>query len=143
MFFILSMFLILASFIMFSSLSALVMQKAKTTAILQTMGFDKKQVVLMFFQVGIFTSIPAIFFGILFGGIFVLKLEVLKNWLETTLNAKIFDGAYYFLSYIPSHLEIGTIIKVLSLSLVLCFVSILIPALRSIKTKPIDALRWE
>ena len=143
MFFILAMFLLLASFIMFSSLSALVMQKSKTIAILQTMGFSGRQVISTFFQVGIFTTIPAIFLGVLLGGIFVLNLEDIKNWLEGVLNAKIFDGAYYFLSYIPSHLEVSVIIQVVLLSFVLCFVAIIIPALRAVKTRPIEALRWE
>jgi ABC-type lipoprotein release transport system permease subunit len=73
----------------------------------------------------------------------VLKLEEIKNWLEGILNAKIFDGAYYFLSYIPSHLEISVILQVVFVSCLLCFVAILIPALKAIKTKPIEALRWE
>jgi lipoprotein-releasing system permease protein len=143
MFFILSMFLLLASFIIFSSLSSLVMQKSKTIAVLQTMGFSKRQVIFTFFQVGIFTLIPAIFLGVMLGGIFVLKLEAIKNWLELVLNTKIFDGAYYFLSYIPSHLEINVILQVIFLSLTLCFIAIIIPALKAVKTKPIEALRWE
>jgi lipoprotein-releasing system permease protein len=143
MFFILLMFLLLASFIMFSSLSALVMQKSKTIAVLQTMGFSGRQVASTFFQVGLFTALPAIIIGVLLGGVFVLKLEEIKNWLEGVLNAKIFDGAYYFLSYIPSHLEISVILQVVFVSCLLCFVAILIPALKAIKTKPIEALRWE
>jgi lipoprotein-releasing system permease protein len=143
MFFILLMFLLLASFIMFSSLSALVMQKSKTIAVLQTMGFSGKQVASTFFQVGLFTALPAILVGVLLGGAFVLKLEEIKNWLEGILNAKIFDGAYYFLSYIPSHLETSVILQVVFVSCLLCFVAILIPALKAIKTKPIEALRWE
>jgi ABC-type lipoprotein release transport system permease subunit len=59
------------------------------------------------------------------------------------LNTKIFDGAYYFLSYIPSHLEINVILQVIFLSLTLCFIAIIIPALKAVKTKPIEALRWE
>ena len=143
MFFILFMFLILAGFIMFSGLSSLVMQKNKTTAILRTLGFSKLQVALTFFQVGMFTTIPAIFGGMALGSIFVLNLEKIKNYLEQQLNATIFDGAYYFLSYIPSHIEPKIILQVLFLSFILCFTAIIIPSLRAIKTEPIDALRWE
>lgn len=143
MFFILLMFLLLASFITFSSLSSLVMQKAKTTAILQTMGFSKAQVVLMFFQVGFFTALPALILGLLAGSLFVLTLEDFKNWLEVALQTKVFDGAYYFLSYIPSKIEPEVLVQVSIISLLLCFVAILLPSIRALKTKPIESLKWE
>jgi lipoprotein-releasing system permease protein len=143
MFFILLMFLILASFIVFSGLSALVNQKNKTTAILRTIGFSPKQVVLTFLQVGLFTSIPALILGVSLGSLFVIKLEAIKNWLEQTLNTKIFDGAHYFLSYIPSKVEISTIIQISIIGFLLCFISVLIPSIKALKTKPIESLRWE
>jgi lipoprotein-releasing system permease protein len=143
MFFILMMFLLLASFIIFSGLSSLVMQKNKTTAILRTMGFSRIQVALTFFTVGSITVLPAIFLGILLGGLFVLNLESLKNYIENLFGTKIFDGAYYFLSYIPSELDLSTILQVSSLSLILCLIAITVPSLKAIRTNPIDALRWE
>lgn len=143
MFFILFIFLLLSGFIMFSGLSAIVTQKNKTTAILRTIGLSKLQTIMIFLQVGLFTSLPAIIFGVLFGSIFVIKLEDIKNWLESTLNAKIFDGAHYFLSYIPSSLDYKTIVQLTVLSIIVCLFSVLIPSLKGIKSKPIESLKWE
>lgn len=143
MFFILLMFLILASFIVFSSLSALIVQKNKTTAILKTIGLSSFQSILIFIQVGMFAVIPAVFLGSVLGSIFVIKLEAIKNWLEGVTGSKIFDGAYYFLSYIPSKLEPMVIVQIVCISLVASLFAIILPSLKILKTKPIDALKWE
>ena len=143
MFFILLMFLLLASFIVFSSISSLIIQKNKTTAVLKTIGLSGFQSILVFVQVGMFAIIPAILLGTLLGCVFVLKLEDIKNQLETLTGSKIFDGAHYFLSYIPSKLEPTIIVQIIIISLSCGLLAILLPSLKVLKTKPIDALKWE
>lgn len=143
MMFILFLFLLLASFICFSGLSNLVLSKNKTTAILRTIGLSKIQVTLIFLQVGLFTSLPAIILGMIAGSITAIKLDHIKNLLEHALNAKIFDGAHYFLSFIPSNIDFKLIFTIGCVSFLMCFISILFPSLKAINSKPIDALRWE
>lgn len=143
MFFILLIFLLLASFIMFSSLSSLVNQKNKSTAILRTMGFKKKEVMFTFFQVGIFTAGPAIIAGLCLGASFSYNLEKIKNWIESLLKAKIFDGAYYFLSYIPSSISGMLLFRIFLIIVGMCLISIILPSFKAIKTEPIESLKWE
>jgi lipoprotein-releasing system permease protein len=107
------------------------------------MGFSSAQVVFTFLQVGLFISLPALLLGVILGCVFVVNLNSIKNSIEMALNAKIFDGAHYFLSYIPSSLNIGVVLQITVLGGFLCFISIIIPSLRAAKANPINALRWE
>ena len=143
MFLILSLFLIVASFIMFSTLANMVQQKRRSVAILQSFGMSKKEIVSIFALFGMLITLPAIVFGVVFGCVFSLNIDSIKNALESLTGQKIFDGAYYFLSYIPSVVDFVAITKITIFSIILCTFAIIIPAIRASKILPQEALRFE
>ena len=143
MFLILSLFLIVASFIMFSTLSSMVQQKRRSIAILQSFGMSKQEIIAIFTIFGILIVFPAIIFGVVLGCILSLNIDSIKNLLENVTGTTIFDGAYYFLSYIPSIVDYVSIAKITVFSVVLCMFAIVIPALRASKIMPHEALRFE
>ena len=101
------------------------------------------EVMRVFITFGLIITIPAIIFGAIVGCVLSMNIENIKNWLETQTGTIIFDYAYYFLSYIPSSIHWGSVIKVCSFSVALCVISIVIPTIRSRKIMPHEALRFE
>lgn len=143
MFLILSLFLVVSSFIMFSTLSSMVQQKKRSVAILQSFGFEKSQILVIFMAFGSLITFPAILLGIIVGCCFSLNIGSIKNALEHLTGQTIFDGAYYFLSYLPSSIDYIAIAKITIFSTVLCIIAIVIPAIRASKIMPQEALRFE
>lgn len=143
MFMILSLFLIVSGFIMFATLSSMVQQKIRSIAILQSFGMSKKEVMAIFVIFGTMIAVPAIILGVFSGCIFALNIDSIKNAIESATGMRIFDGAYYFLSYIPSSVDYGSVIKVCIFSVILCTVAVIIPAVRAGKVMPYEALRFE
>lgn len=140
---ILFLFLIISSFIIFSTLSNIVNEKKRSMAIMQSFGMSSMEVMRIFITFGLIIVIPAIILGAIVGCVISVNIENIKNWLESQTGTMLFDSAYYFLSYIPSSIHWGSVVKVCSFSVVLCVFSILIPAIRSRKIMPHEALRFE
>lgn len=143
MFFILSLFVIVASFILFSNINNLVTSKTKQIAILQILGATKYDIMAIFVLTGTIISVTAILLGCTFGTLFALNIENIKNCLETTFNMQIFNGAFYFLSYLPSKIYIKDIVFTCLFSFVLSFLSTFIPVLKILKQNPSHATKYE
>ena len=143
MFLILSLFLIISSFITFSMLSAVVNEKRRSIAILQSFGYSSTDVIKIFITFGAIIVVPAIILGAIFGCTIAMNIENIKNTLEQASGMHIFDAAYYFLSYIPSEIHYGSVVKVCLFSLVLAIFSVGIPAVRSGRILPHESLRFE
>ena len=143
MFLILSLFLIISSFITFSTLSAVVNEKRRSIAILQSFGYSSRDVIKIFITFGGIIVVPAVILGAIFGILIALNIENIKNFLEMVTGQTIFDGAYYFLSYIPSKVHWMSVVRVCIFSLILALFSVGIPAIRSGRVLPHEALRFE
>ncbi|MFT4967886.1 MAG: lipoprotein-releasing system permease protein [Candidatus Deianiraeaceae bacterium] len=143
MFLILSLFLIISAFIIFSTITSIVNEKRRSVAILQSFGMRGGSIVQIFFAFGAIITLPAIFFGAVVGSMLSLKIDDIKNWLETQTGSVIFDSAYYFLSYIPSTVHWESVWKICLFSFILCMISTILPSIRSCKVLPHESLRFE
>ena len=143
MFLILSLFLIISGFITFSMLLAVVNEKRRSIAILQSFGYSSTDVIKIFITFGAIIVVPAIILGGIFGCTIAMNIENIKNALEQASGVRIFDSAYYFLSYSPSEIHYGSVLKVCLFSLVLATFSVGIPAVRSGRILPHESLRFE
>lgn len=143
MFLILSLFLLIASFIIFSTISSVVNEKERQMAVLQSFGLRKEKVLGIFLIFGSMIVLPAIALGSTLGILLAINLEAIKNWLEEITNLVIFDSAHYFLAYIPSVVEWWKVGKIILFAIGLCGFCIIIPGLRSTKIMPSRSLRFE
>jgi lipoprotein-releasing system permease protein len=124
-------------------LSSVVNEKRRSIAILQSFGYSSGDVIKIFITFGSIIVVPAVVFGGIFGCTIAMNIENIKNILEQASGMRIFDSAYYFLSYIPSEVHYGSVVKVCLFSLVLAIFSVGIPAVRSGRILPHESLRFE
>lgn len=143
MFTILSLIIIVAAFNIVSSQFMLVRDKTKDIAILLTMGATPNMIRTIFMINGSIIGLIGTGLGVLLGVSFALNIDSIKSWLESIAGITLFDNAIYFLSYLPSELEMMDIILVSSVSVLLCFIATLYPASRAANLKPVEALRYE
>lgn len=140
---ILWVFLLVAGFIVFSTVSSVVNEKRRSIAILQSFGLSGRGVLGIFTLFGCMVTVPAILFGAIFGAMISINLDSIKNWLELQTGSVIFDSAHYFLSYIPSTVEWSSVIKICISAIVLCLICVVFPAYRASKVLPNEILRFE
>ena len=143
MFTILSLIIIVAAFNIVSSQFMLVRDKTKDIAILMTMGATPNMIRAIFMINGSIIGVIGTALGVILGVGFARNIDAIKSSLESLVGISLFDNAIYFLSHLPSQLEVMDIILVSMVSVLLCFLATLYPAGRAAKLNPVEALRYE
>ena len=143
MFIILSLIIIVAAFNIISGLTILVKNKTKDIAILKSIGVLNKSIVKIFFLIGVIIGTSATIFGIFLGVTFSLYVENLRQFLSSTFNISLFPEEIYFLSKMPSEINLNSIIIISICSIFITIVVSIFPALKAAKLDPIKSLKYE
>ena len=143
MFIILTLIIIVAAFNIVSGLTILVKNKTKEIAILRTLGISQKSVAKIFFLTGFTIGVLATFTGVIIGISFSYYIEEIRVLITSLFNIRLFPEEIYFLSKMPSEINL-TYISIISLfSLSITFVATIFPSLSAARLDPIKALKYE
>ena len=143
MFIILSLIIIVAAFNIISGLTILVKNKTRDIAILKSIGVLNKSIVKIFFLIGVIIGTSATFFGIILGVAFSMYVENLREFLSNVFNISLFPEEIYFLSSMPSEINLFSILVISVCSIFITIIVSIFPALNAAKLDPIKALKYE
>ena len=143
MFIILSLIIIVAAFNIISGLTILVKNKTKEIAILKSIGVQNKSIVKIFFMVGFLIGTTATFFGILLGVLFSTYIENIRQLLSNIFNISLFPEEIYFLSKMPSEINMYSIFVIAICSIIITSIVSIYPAIKASKLDPVKALKYE
>ncbi len=143
MFIILSLIIIVAAFNIISGLTILVKNKTRDIAILKSIGVKNSSIKKIFFFVGLIIGVSATVFGIILGILFSYNIEEIRILLSSMLNINIFPEEVYFLSKMPSEININSISII---SLISIFITSLVswyPANKAANLDTIKTLKYD
>ena len=143
MFIILSLIIIVAAFNIISGLTILVKNKTKDIAVLKSIGVLNKSIIKIFFLIGIIIGTSATFFGIFIGVTFSIYVESIRKFISSTFNLTLFPEEIYFLSTMPSEINISSIFLISICSIFITILVSIFPAMKAAKLDPIKSLKYE
>ena len=143
MFIILTLIIIVAAFNIISGLTILVKNKTKEIAILRTLGISKKSIAKVFFLIGFTIGFLATITGVTIGILFSYYIEEIRVLITTIFNIRLFPEEIYFLSQMPSEINLGYIIIISFFSLLITFLATIFPSLSAARLDPVKALKYE
>ena len=143
MFIILTLIIIVAAFNIISGLTILVKNKTKEIAILRTLGISKTSIAKVFFIIGFTIGFFATITGVIIGILFSYYIEEIRVLITSIFNIRLFPEEIYFLSQMPSEINLGYIIIISLFSLLITFLATIFPSLSAAKLDPIKALKYE
>tara|TARA_Y100000590_G_scaffold60125_1_gene63998 strand:+ start:824 stop:2059 length:1236 start_codon:yes stop_codon:yes gene_type:complete len=143
MFIILTLIIIVAAFNIISGLTILVKNKTKEIAILRSLGISKNSIAKIFFLAGFTIGLLATATGVTIGILFSYYIEEIRVLITSIFNIRLFPEEIYFLSQMPSEINLGYIIIISLFSLLITFLATIFPAITAAKLDPIKALKYE
>ena len=143
MFIILLLIVAVAAFNIVSTLVMLVTDKQSDIAILRTLGASPGSIVQIFMVQGALIGVIGTFVGLVFGVLVGFNVDTVVPFIENLLGFKFLSKDIYYISDLPSDVQLGDVTTIGIVSLVLSFIATLYPSWRASRTSPAEALRYE
>jgi lipoprotein-releasing system permease protein len=143
MFVILALIVAVAAFNIVSTLVMMVTDKEADIAILRTLGLTPNGVMAVFLVQGSLIGLIGTLLGVAGGIGLALNIGDLMPALEQLFGVDLLPSDVYYISDLPSELEMEDVFRITGLSIVLSLLATLYPARRAARTQPAEALRYE
>jgi lipoprotein-releasing system permease protein len=140
---ILSLIIGVAAFNIVASLVMVVTDKTNDIAILRTLGMRAGAVVRVFFVQGAVIGWTGVFVGVILGVVLALNVPVIVPVLEQLFGFQVMPGDVYYVTQIPSELELADVAAIAIAAFILTSLATLYPARRAALVNPAAALRYE
>jgi lipoprotein-releasing system permease protein len=133
----------IAAFNLVSSLFMVVKEKNSDIAILRTLGAAPGGVMRVFMIQGSVIGVVGVAFGIVFGILGALNVDVIVGFVERLFGFKFLPQDVYQISDLPSELRSTDVISTTVVSLALSMLATIYPSWRASRVNPAEALRYE
>lgn len=143
MFLIIFLIIAVAAFNIISSLVMAVKDKQSDIAILRTLGAEPKSITRIFMVQGAVIGIVGTVLGLIGGVSLALNVDVVVPFMENMLGIKFLAKDVYYISDLPSDLQVPDVVITGVISLVLSLLATIYPSYRAAKVNPAEALRYE
>ena len=143
MFLILTLIVAVAAFNIVSTLVMLVTDKQADIAILRTLGASPRSVMQIFVVQGALIGVIGTLIGVVGGVILAFNVDVVVPAIEQVLGFKFLSKDVYYISDLPSEVQIRDVATIGLVSLALAFVATIYPSWRASRLNPAEALRYE
>ena len=121
----------------------LVQTKKSDIALMRTMGASKYLMIRIFMLTGSIIGVTGTFIGTILGIIVSINIETIRGFLTSLFGKELFSAEIYFLSKLPSSLNINEVFMVIGISIFLTLLACVFPAFKASKISPAEALRYE
>jgi len=132
-----------AAFNIVASLMMVVIDKRKDIAILRTYGLEAKRVARIFLIQGAAIGLVGALLGVALGLALAYNIDVVVPWLESTFGFQIMPGDVYYVTALPSEVQLFDVVAVPTAAFLLAVLATIYPARRAAAIAPASALRYD
>ena len=143
MFIILTLIVAVAAFNIVSTLVMLVTDKQADIAILRTLGASPGSILQIFVVQGALIGVIGTLIGVVGGVVLAFNVDVVVPAIEQVLGFKFLSKDVYYISDLPSEVQVTDVATIGLMSLVLSFLATIYPSWRAARVNPAEALRYE
>lgn len=134
-FIVLLFIVIVACFNVCSTLFVHVLKRFSDISMLQTLGAGRAFLVRLFISHGLFIGLTGSFMGLCLGWVLCQMVEY--------GSFVYIPGEIYQFDHLPTEIRFMDLFLILGITILICLISTLLPALKGSKIKPVEGLRYE
>jgi lipoprotein-releasing system permease protein len=143
MFIILTLIVAVAAFNIVSTLVMLVTDKQADIAILRTLGAAPGSILQIFVVQGVMIGVIGTLIGVAGGVLLGWNVATVVPAIESALGFKFLAKDVYYISDLPSDVQLRDVVTIGLVSLVMSLVATIYPSWRAARVNPAEALRYE
>ncbi|MGE0154375.1 MAG: lipoprotein-releasing ABC transporter permease subunit [Reyranellaceae bacterium] len=143
MFFILTLIVLVAALNVVASFTMLVRSKARSIAILRTMGTERGGILRIFLMAGGFVGLAGTAIGAAVGLLLALNASSIRSVFRALQEAGIGGDTFGFFARLPAIVSAGEVMWVLAIAVVLSLAAAAYVAFRAAALEPAEVLRYE
>ncbi len=132
-----------AAFNIIATLIMVVADKGADIAILRTLGATPRQIMGIFMVQGTVIGSIGTLIGAMLGILAALNVSQLVAWIERLSGQQVLSSDVYFISNLPSQLQLADVVLICGAAFSLSFLATLYPSWRAARIQPAEALRYE
>jgi lipoprotein-releasing system permease protein len=132
-----------AAFNIIATLIMVVADKGGDIAILRTLGATPGQIMGIFMVQGTVIGVVGTLIGAVLGIVAALNVSQLVGWIERLSGQQVLSSDVYFISNLPSELQLADVLLICGAAFALSFLATLYPSWRAAGIQPAEALRYE
>ena len=140
--FMLSLVIAVAAFNLIALLTMMVASKRSDIAVLQMMGMRPHQAMQIFLTQGLSLTMISLFVGCLIGVLIATNISAIVSVVEQALGVYIFDPKVFYITGLPSDLQLVDVLYVIGFTILLSIVFSSYPAWRASQIQPVEALAY-
>ena len=142
-FFLLIFIVLVAAFSITNTLITTVIQKTKEIGLLKATGATSGTICRIFILQGFFVGFLGTAAGIILCALVVKYRMVILQTLRVVTGQEIFPKEFYVFNELPAHIIVSDLVLIAVISVLLCTLGAVIPAIRAARLDPAKALRYE
>jgi lipoprotein-releasing system permease protein len=143
MFFILTLIVLVAALNVIASFTMLVRSKARSIAILRTMGTERSGILRIFLMAGGFVGLAGTAIGGAIGLLLALNAATIRAIFGGLQAAGVGGDTFRFFARLPAIVNAGEVIWVLAIAIIVSLAAASYVAFRAAALEPADVLRYE
>ncbi len=143
MFIILTLIVAVAAFNIVSTLVMAVTDKQPDIAILRTLGASPGGIMKIFIVQGVLIGVIGTLIGVAGGVLLAWNIDVVVPFIERVVGMQFLAKEVYYISELPSDLQLRDVLTVAIVSLVLSLLATIYPSWSASRVNPAEALRYE
>ncbi|MBA4141486.1 MAG: lipoprotein-releasing ABC transporter permease subunit [Nitrosospira sp.] len=140
---ILALIIAVAAFNIVSTLVMAVTDKQSDIAILRTLGASPRSIMKVFIVQGTLIGVIGTTLGVVGGVLLAYNIESVIGAIERLFSVQFLSREVYYISEIPSDLQLPDVVTVAVVSFALTLLATLYPSYRASRVNPAEALRYE
>jgi lipoprotein-releasing system permease protein len=141
--FILGVIVIFVGLIIFIILTVQIVEKTRDLGVLQAVGMRPAGIVGIYLRMGSVVCATGIALGSLYGVGFCYFLDTIQRWIYLLTGFRLFDPNIYYIEKIPVRLALSDFLSIIVPTVIFGFVASLMAALRAVRKRPLEAMRYE
>lgn len=134
---------VIAAFNIITTLVMMVIDKQSDIAIMKTFGASPGMIMRIFMVQGTTLGLVGTLTGTVLGLLLAFNVENVVAAIEKAFGVHFIDPSIYYISKLPSDVQMPDVLLVAGGSLLLSILMTLYPAWRAYRTEPAEALRYE